>query len=159
MISAIKDQKKNLWVIPGGSKEVLEARPNTDILVLKKRRGFIKIAMLSGAHLVPTFTFGVSDTYDQIDLLKPIQRWMIKTWRMVIPVYVGRWGSFLSHAVPITTVVGAPIEVPKVDSFEEIDNDVVDEIHEQYISALKELYNEYKGKYALLGEAAELTIK
>ena len=41
----------------------LFARPGANDLVLKRRKGFVKIALRSGASLVPVYAFGENSTY------------------------------------------------------------------------------------------------
>lgn len=41
----------------------LYARPGHHELVLKRRKGFVRIALQSGAALVPTYSFGENDTF------------------------------------------------------------------------------------------------
>jgi len=45
-------------VIAGGASESLDARPNTNLLTLNKRKGFVRIALIHGIPLVPVFSFG-----------------------------------------------------------------------------------------------------
>ena len=45
-------------MIVGGAAESLEAFPGQYRLVLRKRKGFIRIALETGASLVPVFSFG-----------------------------------------------------------------------------------------------------
>ncbi|RXK38163.1 hypothetical protein M231_04537 [Tremella mesenterica] len=48
-------------IVVGGAAESLSAHPGTADLTLKKRYGFIKIAIKQGAGLVPVFSFGEND--------------------------------------------------------------------------------------------------
>jgi 2-acylglycerol O-acyltransferase 2 len=48
-------------IVIGGAAESLSAHPGTADLTLKKRFGFIKIALQEGADLVPVFSFGEND--------------------------------------------------------------------------------------------------
>lgn len=50
-----------LTIVVGGAAESLSAHPGTADLTLKRRMGFIKLAMRSGADLVPVFSFGEND--------------------------------------------------------------------------------------------------
>ena len=50
-----------LTIVVGGAAESLSARPGTADLVLKRRLGFIKLAIREGADLVPVFSFGEND--------------------------------------------------------------------------------------------------
>jgi 2-acylglycerol O-acyltransferase 2 len=47
-----------ITIVIGGAEESLHARPGVMELVLKKRHGFIRIAIESGAMLVPILAFG-----------------------------------------------------------------------------------------------------
>ena len=48
-------------IVVGGATESLSAHPGTADLTLRRRFGFIKIAMREGADLVPVFGFGEND--------------------------------------------------------------------------------------------------
>jgi hypothetical protein len=62
-----------LTIVVGGAAESLSARPGTADLTLKRRMGFIKLAMRQGADLVPVFSFGENDVsldpiWDRVEL-------------------------------------------------------------------------------------------
>ncbi|XGW20778.1 hypothetical protein V3C99_004062 [Haemonchus contortus] len=116
----------------GGAEEALYARPGEHVLKLLTRKGFVKQALQHGASLVPVYSFGENDLYYQVDnpkgsLTRAFQRWT-KSWLGIsTPIFYGR-GLFqldfglLPRRVPIDTVVGAPIAVPKIlDPSEEED--------------------------------------
>jgi 2-acylglycerol O-acyltransferase 2 len=50
-----------ITIVVGGAAESLYAHPGTHDLTLKKRLGFIKVAIREGAQLVPVFSFGEND--------------------------------------------------------------------------------------------------
>ncbi|CAL8148791.1 unnamed protein product [Orchesella dallaii] len=65
-------------LIPGGAPEALDFNPDTYILQLKRRKGFIKVALQNGSPLVPVFSFGETEVYSQVSnprgsLLRTIQ--------------------------------------------------------------------------------------
>lgn len=51
----------SIAIVVGGAAESLAAHPGTNDLTLKKRFGFVKIAIREGASLVPVFSFGEND--------------------------------------------------------------------------------------------------
>lgn len=53
-------------IVVGGASESLAAHPGTADLTLRRRLGFIKIAIRNGADLVPVFSFGENDVYEQL---------------------------------------------------------------------------------------------
>ncbi|KAK0483123.1 diacylglycerol acyltransferase-domain-containing protein [Armillaria luteobubalina] len=57
---------QSITVVIGGATESLSAHPGTADLTLRKRLGFIKIAIQEGADLVPVFSFGENDIFSQM---------------------------------------------------------------------------------------------
>lgn len=92
-------------------------------LVLKKRKGFVKIAIEMGnVSLVPTFGFGEADIY-RISKPKPgsigemFQYWMKKTFQFTVPFFSARGVfvydfGFLPYRNPINVCFGRPIHIP-----------------------------------------------
>lgn len=50
----------------GGAAEAYYCKPGEYKLVLKKRKGFIKLALQMGSPLVPVISFGETDIFDQV---------------------------------------------------------------------------------------------
>lgn len=57
-----------ITIVVGGAAESLSAHPGTADLTLKKRYGFIKMAIRAGADLVPVFSFGENDVSASFEL-------------------------------------------------------------------------------------------
>lgn len=55
-----------ITIVVGGARESLDAQPHSLRLVLKRRKGFVKLAIRTGADLVPVLAFGENDLYDQV---------------------------------------------------------------------------------------------
>lgn len=55
---------KSLYMLPGGIAEVYTAQPGKDIVVWKCRRGLCKLALETGAILVPMYVHGGNDFFD-----------------------------------------------------------------------------------------------
>ena len=51
--------------ISGGAAEALNAHPGEHVLILNKRKGFIKVALETGAQLVPLYSFGENEVFRQ----------------------------------------------------------------------------------------------
>ncbi|XP_019830204.1 2-acylglycerol O-acyltransferase 2-like [Bos indicus] len=143
-----------LSIVVGGVQESLNARPGAYKLVLRNRKGFIRLALTHGADLVPIFSFGENDIYDQVEnspgtWLRWFQDRLHKSTKCSIPLFYGR-GVFqysfglMPYRRPITTVVGKPIEVQKTPhpSQEEVDR-----LHQRYIKELENLFEAHKLKY------------
>jgi 2-acylglycerol O-acyltransferase 2 len=54
-----------ITIVVGGARESLEGKPGSMKLVLKRRKGFIKLAIRNGADVVPVLGFGENDLYEQ----------------------------------------------------------------------------------------------
>ncbi|XP_046408238.1 2-acylglycerol O-acyltransferase 2-A-like isoform X2 [Ischnura elegans] len=141
-------------VIVGGASESFFCHPGTYQLVLKKRKGFIRIAMQTGASIVPVFSFGETDVYDQISnpegsILRTIQEKMRKVIGLAPVLFLGR-GIFqysfgiLPFRKPIYTVVGEPIHI---DQNPHPTQEEVDKVHNEYVQALIRLFETQKAKY------------
>ncbi|KAL1230034.1 2-acylglycerol O-acyltransferase 2-A [Trichinella pseudospiralis] len=138
-------------IVVGGAEEALEAHPKKHTLVLKSRKGFVKLALLSGASLVPSYSFGENDIFRQIDnphgsYLRQFQDKFRKFIRFSTPVFYGRGFLNLPFGIlpfrqPICTVVGRPIEVTKCPNPTE---QQIDQLHQRYIDELRLLFEEQK---------------
>jgi len=124
--------------------------PDEVRLVIRKRKGFIKMALRHGACLVPTFSFGETGVYRQAGGLVETLQESVKKFIGIAPViFVGRgWlqdtFGILPLRKPITVVVGEPIDV---DKNENPSDGEIEDLHERYISELKKLYTKYNHKF------------
>ena len=135
----------------GGVPEMDNWKEDEVRIFLKKRRGFVKMALKHGACLVPTFSFGEAGLYRQPG---PgfIRNFLLDIRKLIgiAPViffgkgFVQDTFGILPYRNPVTVVVGKPIHVDKIvdPSDEEIN-----EIHSIYMNDLKNLYKKYNSKY------------
>ena len=63
MVVACRGPGESILLAVGGANESLLAHPGACDLVLKRRQGFVRIALLSGASLVPCVSFGENNLY------------------------------------------------------------------------------------------------
>nr|XP_019009960.1 2-acylglycerol O-acyltransferase 2 [Kwoniella pini CBS 10737]OCF48741.1 2-acylglycerol O-acyltransferase 2 [Kwoniella pini CBS 10737] len=151
-------------IVVGGATESLSAHPGTADLTLKRRFGFIKMAIREGADLVPVFSFGENDIYEQLanakgSWLYKIQKNFQKMFGFTLPLFYGR-GLFnyniglMPFRHPIVSVVGKPIHVKK-DAHPS--DEYVQELQHQYIEELMRIWDRYKDLYAR-GRTKELTL-
>ncbi|POM69714.1 Diacylglycerol O-acyltransferase [Phytophthora palmivora] len=139
----------SIIVYPGGVPEIFSTNPNSKEtqLVLKKRLGFIKLAMRQGADLVPTFIFGEKWLYNMWTPPKCVTEFFRKL--LGIPVLVF-WGKFwwmpkapakgkrygLVYGKPIT-----PKHTPNPTDEE------VRAIHAEYVAEIKRIFQQYKSEF------------
>ena len=66
LVGRLVDEQESLVLVPGGAAEALHAHPGIMKLVLKHRRGFVKLAMETKAQLVPCLGFGENELFDSL---------------------------------------------------------------------------------------------
>ncbi|NP_001089961.1 2-acylglycerol O-acyltransferase 2-A [Xenopus laevis] len=138
----------------GGAPESLDARPGAFTLLIKNRKGFVRLAILHGASLVPVFSFGENELFDQVDnprgsWLRKIQEKLQKMMGVALPLFHAR-GVFqysfglIPYRKPIATIVGKPI---RVEENPNPSSEEVDKLHKIYMEELSKLFEEHKTKY------------
>ncbi|XP_063264472.1 2-acylglycerol O-acyltransferase 1 isoform X1 [Prinia subflava] len=143
-------------IVIGGAEESLNAHPGSLTLNILKRKGFIKMALKHGAHLVPVFSFGENELFKQVanpkgSWLRNVQEKLQKIMGFALPLFHAR-GVFqysfglIPYRQPIHTVVGSPIPVKQNlnPTTEEID-----QLHALYLQKLKKLFEEHKSNYGI----------
>lgn len=141
--------KGNLLCLVGGGlaeadlsdKEVLK-------IVVAKRKGFIKKALIHGAHLIPCIAFGENSVFHKVNLsessiLHSIESKWYQIFKFRHPIYYGR--SLLTDKLkgvmpfkrPITVVMGNPIPVERSELPSQKE---IDDLHLIYLNHLKEMY-------------------
>ncbi len=143
---------------------------------LKNRLGFCRIALETGAHLVPVYSFGENDIYsdsfyhiysrfDEFRRLKLPTTFNIAGCLSYARTFVSLTLTFyafllyLTFVIPyknaINTVVGPPIHVAKREA---PSDEQIAQLHQTYCSALTKLFDENKVKYYARDPNARLEI-
>eukprot|EP00057_Strongylocentrotus_purpuratus_P009082 XP_011663556.1 PREDICTED: 2-acylglycerol O-acyltransferase 1 [Strongylocentrotus purpuratus] len=143
-------------LVVGGAIESLEAHPHAYKLYLNRRRGFIAKAMEHGAHLVPVYSFGETEIYEQISnpegsFLRRFQGMLTKLIGFAPPLYHGRGifnysVGFLPYRKNINTIVGEPIPVEKNPN---PTSEEIQALQQKYKDALIKLFEDNKAKYGV----------
>uniref|UniRef100_A0A8B9XV96 Acyltransferase n=1 Tax=Bos mutus grunniens TaxID=30521 RepID=A0A8B9XV96_BOSMU len=141
-----------LSIVVGDIQESLDARSGAYKLVLWNHKGFIMLALMHGAALVPIFSFGENDMFDQIENF--LGSWLHWFQEQILKIVELPFCTFLAVVFysfclipccrPINTVVGKPIEVQKIPhpSKEEVDR-----LYQRYMKELENLFEAHKLKY------------
>ncbi|CDM32459.1 hypothetical protein DTO013E5_8934 [Penicillium roqueforti] len=147
-----------ITIVVGGARESLNAQPNSLRLVLKRRKGFVKLAIRTGADLVPVLAFGENNLYDQVDsdqhpIIHKLQMLVKQTLGFTIPLFHAR-GVFnydvglMPYRTPLNIVVGRPIPVMQQQNRDKINDLYIDELHSRYVKELERLWDQWKDVYA-----------
>lgn len=150
-------QGRAVTIVVGGARESLEAQPGTLRLILKGRKGFVKMALRTGADLVPVIGFGENDLYDQLSpkthpLVHRLQMIILRVFKFTVPALHGRGVlnydvGFMPYRRPVNIVVGKPIRVDRAHGPQPEQEDI-DKLHERYVKEIERLWNAYKDQYA-----------
>ncbi|KAI1935739.1 diacylglycerol O-acyltransferase 1 [Ophidiomyces ophidiicola] len=147
-----------ITIVVGGARESLDAQPHKVRLVLKRRKGFIKLAIRTGADLVPVLAFGENELYkqvasDQHPIIHKVQLLVKRTMGFTIPLFHAR-GVFnydvglMPYRRPLNIVVGRPIPVVQQINRDKIEDAYVDDLHAKYVTGLQSLWDEWKDTFA-----------
>ncbi|XP_067625336.1 2-acylglycerol O-acyltransferase 2-A-like [Eurosta solidaginis] len=130
----------------GGVQEAVQTKTGQYTIVLKERKGFVKLAIQMGSSIVTSFGFGEVDIYTLLDKtwLRPLQGLYKKMFRYAPLLFVGRGGTILPYKKKLALVVGSPTNVKRTTN---PDPAYVDEIHAQVVEAVYKLFETYKSEY------------
>jgi hypothetical protein len=150
-------------VVVGGAREALDARPHTLTLTLRRRQGFVRLALAHGARaLVPVLAFGENELFEQApnppgSRLRRCQEAMLRWVRVTAPVALGRGVcqyscGLLPRRRPLHVVLGPPVPLQPAPLPTEA---AVAAAHAAYEAALRALHAQWAPR---LGAKAALDI-
>lgn len=141
-------------LIVGGARETFHTYPDTYRFVIAKRRGFIRVALETGAPLVPAISFGENNVYKMVKI-KP--EWLRRTLERLMKSQTDRVEYIQNgHGIfqynfgmipmrhPIHTVIGAPIHLEKI---QDPSDEIIEKTHKEFCMKLNELFETHKSKY------------
>ncbi|KAG2493687.1 hypothetical protein HYH03_008201 [Edaphochlamys debaryana] len=144
---------RSVVLVVGGAAEALLAAPGTYDLILNSRKGFIKLALQTGASLVPLLGFGEPDTYmtwvapkgtTAARVLKVLKDWLGFSTPIIWGVGVFGGKGLMPLPAQLTSVVGAPVHVDKVENPSQ---EQIDALHAKYVAALQRTWDDHVDKY------------
>jgi 2-acylglycerol O-acyltransferase 2 len=140
-------------IFPEGIAGVFLTSRKTESVYLKKRRGFIRMAMQAGARLVPVYMFGQSHLLDVLPGAGSYLERISRKIRVSLMFFFGSYYFPIPRSVPITIAIGSPIACEKNanPSPEE-----VDVVHTQFSQALVKLFDDNKGEFGWGHKTLEL---
>lgn len=150
---AILAQGRNVALCPGGVQECLYMGEGREVVYLRRRHGFVKLALEAGAPLVPVFAFGQTDVYRYVRFFIDVPLFFVprssafSLARRIgyVPMLIFGWlGTAMPHRIPIRVVVGAPIPVPRTP---DPDRETVQRYLDLFIAHMEKLFHDNKEKY------------
>ena len=144
MAPAAKDTVRRLLgrgisvvLIPGGIAEIFHSSPDVEVVLLRKRLGFVRAAVAAGVPLVPIYCFGNTAAFHCARLPERLAA-ASRALRVSLVCFWGRAGLPLPFRTKLLVVVGAPLTLRPGESAEEL--------HARYIEALTALFDRHKAR-------------
>lgn len=152
-------------LIVGGAEESFYTHANSYKCVLKNRKGFVKIALRTGASLVPAVSFGENNIFEIVECAPGSWGWFIqhtiKRYTKVAPLLFNGRGFFqynfglIPKRHPLNLVIGAPIHLKKTPNPSQSE---IDRVHKQFCTELEQLFETHKSKYVENSDKVRLEI-
>lgn len=135
----------------GGTCDILNMNRDSYVITLERRKGFVQLALETGAHLVPVFAFGQNNVISrQLKLNGLLTAYHIgrSKWEKWIKVFLKSCSVLpyaqycvMPYSTPITVVVGSPISVERVEN---PSKEQINKLHSEYAQKLRELFYEHR---------------
>lgn len=135
----------SILVLPGGQAEQIRTVHGREMLYLRNRKGFIRLALQFNIPVVPVYVFGVSDYYHTSNWASQFRLWLIQALGVAIPLAWGLYGSIVCPLpVPTTVVMGEPIRLASPAVSGSPSETEIYCAHEQFCQSLCKLFDQHK---------------
>jgi 2-acylglycerol O-acyltransferase 2 len=143
--SMVKYMKRgeNVALPPGGFEEATLTNLHKDRVYIRKRLGFIKLALQHGYDVIPVYCFGENQTYWNMQ-----GAWKVRLWMNSLGIpSILIWGAWFLPLLPkrseigLYVVCGDALELPRIEN---PTKEQVREWHDKYVAALINLYERHK---------------
>uniref|UniRef100_A0A0G4FP85 Acyltransferase n=1 Tax=Chromera velia CCMP2878 TaxID=1169474 RepID=A0A0G4FP85_9ALVE len=160
----------SIQLIPGGEMEQVLTHKGKETVYLKRRTGFIRLALKFQAKVIPQYVFGQNDCFETTTFLLGLRTWIVKNLRMCFTLSWGSWSPIHSQKVAQNVVFGDPLDAAtfarewikkKGKDAEGVDIDkwrgkgkeaeppkeLIEACHAEFMRRLTETFDTFKGEY------------
>ena len=109
----LKRRKGSCVIYVGGMVELFHSTPKRETVFLKKRKGFVKIALRTGADLIPIYSFGNTTVLEAFKS-GPLASLSRKVG-VSVTVFWGRWFLPIPKRVKLVYARGRPLGLPHIE--------------------------------------------
>lgn len=140
-LKRILKKRGSVLIYIGGIAELFKSCRTEERLYLKKRKGFIKLALREGVDVVPVYLFGNTSVLSVLthgplaDLSRKLQASLTLFW--------GKWYLPIPRDEKLLYVVGKPIGLPHILDPTQED---IDKWHGVYCDEVRKIFETYKEK-------------
>eukprot|EP01032_Pedospumella_encystans_P019864 gene19864-22578_t len=139
---------RTIGISTGGVAEVFETNSATgdEVIVLKSRKGLIKLAFRTGASLVPCYLFGNTKLFSLFTggSLHSFFKRLSRKLGFATIIFWGRFGVPVPYRIPIVGAMAKPIPVPLKEN---PTPEEIDAVHEELMQAMVKLFDTHKEAY------------
>jgi hypothetical protein len=139
--------RQNLFILPGGVAEIFSSQPGTHV-IKASRRGLMKLALQTGASLVPVYVFGGNDFYHQIG-----HEGISRKHQAALTLFWGQWFTPMPFPVKVSMVLGDPILSASssdgtacIQKIPEPTTEEIEALLSRYMDAMRRLFDQYKAQ-------------
>lgn len=141
---------------PGGIAEMFQgypkpsAHPDEEYVILKQRKGFVRMAVKHGIPLIPVYCFGATKMFKRLQLPDFVEH-LSNILRISICVFFGSMGLPVPFRQRLLYVIGSPIMPSSTgghDGGAGTDfEDQVSQTHSRFCEELLALFERHKESY------------
>lgn len=128
-------QKNCVMLAPGGIYEGLICRPGMKRIPWERRKGFVRLAVATGAPIIPTYCHGINEVYYNSDFLLWWRIKFLEATRFSMPLFFGI--GLLPFPKKLFHVVGRPIPTTRKNG--ETETQAIKRVHATVMEAMKRL--------------------
>ena len=137
------DRGRSILVRPGGEAEQLRTCRGKEIVYLKNRRGFLRLAMARGIPVVPCYVFGASDYHYTWNGFFAPREWIQKRFGVCLPIAVGYFGTLCPLPVKTSVAFGKPLTFPVKEKGNPTKEELI-KAHAMFCEELTNLFDTHK---------------
>lgn len=129
--------KRHVVLYLGGIAELFLSSTSVEKLFVKQRAGVIKLALQTGADVVPVYLFGNTSVLSLI-ATGPLAA-LSRKLQVSFTLFWGLGGLPIPRPRPVLYVRGKPLGLPKV-SAEQITDELIQKWHACYVAEIERVY-------------------
>jgi hypothetical protein len=123
----------------GGIAELFRCSESHETLILKKRKGFIKLALQTGADVVPMYFFGNTSVLSV--LTHPFLESISRKYQISLTLFWGVWGLPIPRPHKVIYARGPPLGLPHLPN---PTDEEISQWHEKYVSEVQRIFDTHK---------------
>lgn len=141
VLGAWLEKGNSFCLYPGGIAELFKCNGPDEVLFLRERKGFVKMALQNGSEIVPIYFFGNTQVL-QAKSTRPLER-LSRLIGVSLCWMVGWKGTWLPKPEKIVVVVGRPLGMP-TDKNACPPRELIEHWHGIYLAEVDRLYQSYR---------------